>query len=143
MLTGEYMESRYVFILCNHFPNQYLAHLFRAAEIDIPDIGNDIFLIVLEYIYCDSFENINVNNALDVFQAADRFNLDRLKAYSESIMVTSISIDTAATILLASDCYQASNLKKICFQFVLKNFDVISKTVGFEEMARSNIELRK
>jgi leucine-zipper-like transcriptional regulator 1 len=88
MLTGEYLES-------------------RASEIVIPDISYETFLLVLSYIYCDSIEGVTINNAMEVFQAADRFDLERLKLFSENAVISSITVETAATIYLAADMYRA------------------------------------
>lgn len=117
--------------------------IFRASEIVIPNISYETFLLILQYIYCDSCDGVTIDNAMDVFQAADRFNLERLKLYSESSVISSITVDTAATIYLAADLYHAENLKKRCLQYILKNFDSVSRTTGFEEMGRNNVDLGK
>jgi len=122
MLTGEYLES-------------------RSTEINIQDVDYDIFLLILQYIYCDSCEAVTVDNAMEVFQAADRFGLDRLKRVSENVMISFINIDTAASIYLAADMYNAENLKNRCKQYILKNFDQVSRSSSFEEMGRQNVDL--
>jgi len=51
--------------------------------------------------------SIDLDIAMELFQAADRFGVDRLKKMCESKMLASISIDNAATIFYAADIYNA------------------------------------
>ncbi len=87
MLTGEYMES-------------------RAEQIAIPDVKRTVFLLLLEYLYTDHVY-ITVDTAMDLFQVADRFAIDRLKELCEEKMWSAIGVDTAAQILLTADQHHA------------------------------------
>lgn len=122
MLTGDFLES-------------------KSSEIKLCDVEYNTFLLVLEHIYSDACDGVCIDNAMEVFQAADRFELIRLRSYCENTILNSISIETAASVLLAADTHHAENLKKKCMQFILKNFDEVSHTSAFEDMGRSNIEL--
>mmetsp|Transcript_61128 Transcript_61128/g.107367 ORF Transcript_61128/g.107367 Transcript_61128/m.107367 type:complete len:254 (-) Transcript_61128:199-960(-) len=121
MLTGEYMES-------------------RAREVVVHDVKYSTFLLVLHYLYTDEVQ-IQIDNAMDLFQVADRFGLDRLKRLCELEMQVAINIDTAAHILYTADQHNAENLRERCMVFILVHFDEISRTAGFEEMGRTNVEL--
>jgi hypothetical protein len=121
LLTGEYMES-------------------RATEIALPDVRHKTFLQVLEYLYSDDVE-ITVESAMDLFEAADRFGIDRLKKLCEMEMLAAIGINTAAQILLAADERNAGHLREKCMTYVLTHFNEVSRTLGFEEMGRNNVDL--
>jgi len=121
LLTGEYMES-------------------RAREVTINDVSYGTFLLLLQYVYCDQVD-IAVETAMDLFQAADRFGLERLKRLCEMEMLSAISIESAANILFTADQHNAENLRERCIAFILHHFDEISRTRGFEEMGRTNVEL--
>jgi len=121
MLTGEYMES-------------------RATELPIDDIRLPIFLQLMEFLYSDSCE-ISLESAMELLRAADRFGVDRLKRLCENAMLSSISVDTAPQILLASDAHNAEALRERCMAFILNHFDNVSQTPAFEEMTRANLEL--
>ena len=56
-------------------------------------------------------------------------------------MLSSLSIENAGTILYAADNHNAMVLREHCVQFVLRNFDSVTKTTAFEEMGRNNVEL--
>ncbi|KAF4666579.1 meprin and TRAF y domain-containing protein MATH domain-containing protein [Perkinsus chesapeaki] len=96
---------------------------------------------VLEFLYTDQVHQLTVDSAMDLFMTADQFGIDRLKKICEKEILQSINIDNAPTILQAADMHAASGLRKRCLDFILRNFDAISKTTAFEEMGRQNVEL--
>jgi leucine-zipper-like transcriptional regulator 1 len=121
MLTGEYMES-------------------RATEIVIGDVRYAAFIQVLEYVYSDEVE-VTPEIAMELFQAADRFGLERLKRICENCMIASITIDSAANVFYAADIHNAVSLKQKALNFILKHFDEVSRTPSFEEVIRNNVDL--
>ena len=121
MLTGEYMES-------------------RASELVVEDVRHEIFVLFLEFLYSDEVE-VTLRVAMELFQAADRFSVDRLKAKCEHVMLSAIGVDSAAQILLAADQHNAEMLRERCIVFMLTHFDQVSVTAGFEEMSRANLDL--
>lgn len=121
MFTGEYMES-------------------KAPELVIEGIRVETFLQFLEYLYSDSVD-IELGAAMELFEAADRFGMERLKKQCEYVMYGAISIDTASEILLAADLHSAEGLRDRCLRFVVSNFDQVSLTKGFHDMSRANLEL--
>ena len=52
-----------------------------------------------------------------------------------------MTIRNASTMLLAADQYNASSLKEKCLQYIVHNFDRVSKVPEFEAMGRDNMEL--
>ena len=95
---------------------------------------------MLEYLYSDDVE-ITVDSAMELFEAADRFGIDRLKKLCELEMLSAISVQTAAQILLAADERNAGHLRERCLSYVLAHFNEVSRTAGFEEMGRINVDL--
>tara|TARA_B110000305_G_scaffold71872_1_gene80654 strand:+ start:231 stop:425 length:195 start_codon:yes stop_codon:yes gene_type:complete len=56
-------------------------------------------------------------------------------------MLASINTENAALVFHASDVHNAQTLRGKCLNFILANFERVSKSNTFEEMARSNVEL--
>ena len=56
-------------------------------------------------------------------------------------MLASINIENAASIFHAADLHHARSLREKCLNFILANFDAVTKTLSFEEMGRTNVEL--
>ena len=78
---------------------------------------------------------------MELFQVADRFGMDRLKALCEQEMLSAIDIDTAAHILYTADQHNACYLRERCLAYILAHFDTVSRTLAFEEMGRINVDL--
>lgn len=127
---------------CSYFRAMFDGQMRESQQktITINNVSYTVFLGLLEYLYTDEIE-INLDMAMDLFVAADQFGVDRLKKLCEKKILVSINIDNAATILQAANMHHASGLQESCFDFILRNFDAISKTQAFEEMGRLNVEL--
>jgi hypothetical protein len=69
---------------------------------------------------------------MELFEAADQFGIDRLKNMCEQTIMTNIDMDNAAAIFHASDMHNASSLREMTMNFILQNFDEVSKTPSFE-----------
>jgi hypothetical protein len=76
MLTGEYMES-------------------KASSVVVEEVKYSTFVLLMEYLYTDDVQ-ISVETAMELFQVADRFTIDRLKSLCEQEMLNAIDIETAA-----------------------------------------------
>ncbi|GLD93498.1 hypothetical protein PINS_up002090 [Pythium insidiosum] len=121
MLTGEMLES-------------------RAREVVINDVRRPIFLLFLEYLYSDDID-VSVECAMELFVVADRYGVDRLKRICERRMLQSLCVENAASVLHAADLHNAGVLRDQCLTFMLNNFDAVTKTLAFEEMGRTNVDL--
>ena len=111
-----------------------------SREITINNISYKTFWEVLKYLYTDQIEG-NADNMLELLEASDLLCLDRLKKICEQNILASIDIENAATIYQASDLHNTLCLKDAALEFILANFDKVSKSSSFKEMARANVEL--
>ena len=109
-------------------------------EIVLRDVRHATFLVLLEYLYTDHVE-VPLEVAMELFQAADQFGVERLKKICESKMLGSICVDNAAQIFHAADQHHAKSLREKTLNFILANFDPVTKTPCFEEMGRTNVDL--
>ena len=103
----------------------------------IDEVSKDTFLELLRYLYTDEFHG----NALTVFELADRFGVERLKRICESEMFSLIDVDNAAAILYTANVHNSVELRNTAMKFVLDNFDVVSKTASFHNVARADVDL--
>jgi len=94
----------------------------------------------MQYLYTDSVD-ISFESAMELFAAADIYDIPRLQAMCEKKMLESIEVRNAASIFLAADVHSANSLRSKALKYILKHFEVVSKSTAFEEMARSNVEL--
>lgn len=126
----------------SYFRALFLGPMRESTQsvIRIEQVSHPIFLQVLEYLYTDRV-NIPLENAMELFQAADLFCIPRLKTMCEKRMLQSITVENAATIFHASDLHTATALRRKTLKYILSHFEDVSKTQSFEEMGRCNMEL--
>jgi len=143
VLEGKHIHAHKLLVArCPYFRALFQEEVNYGQDktIVIDDIPHNVFVALLEYLYTDDIE-IQLDIAMDLCVAADKFGVERLKKLCEKKILISISIDNAASILMAANLHQASSLRTSCLDFILRNFDAVSKTTSFEEMGRSNVEL--
>jgi hypothetical protein len=133
------------FIICSRmFLFYHLTDTIHFASFGVSassfQIGLQVFLLLLEFLYTDQV-HIPLEYAMEAFAASDEFCVPRLKSLCEKNIFASISGDTAASIFLAADLYNAKTLKERTLHYILMHFEVVSKSPTFEEMARTNVEL--
>jgi hypothetical protein len=78
---------------------------------------------------------------MDLFVAADMLGIERLKQLCEQNIVSSITSENSTNIFLQADLHHATCLRDQALNYILSRFDEISKTGGFEQLARNNVEL--
>jgi leucine-zipper-like transcriptional regulator 1 len=127
---------------CSYFEALFLGQMRESQmnTIQIDEVRYSIFLSVLEYLYTDQLV-FGFHSAMELFEAADRFCIHRLKSMCEKRMLECITVDNAAGILYAADVHSAEALRKKTKKYILSHWDEVSKSSSFEEMGRSNIEL--
>jgi leucine-zipper-like transcriptional regulator 1 len=127
---------------CSYFEALFFGQMREShmKSIRIDDVRYDIFLSVLEYLYTDQLI-FGFHDAMELFEAADRFCIHRLKSMCEKRMLEYITVDNAAGIFHAADVHSASALRQKAKKYILSHWDEVSKSRSFEEMGRSNIEL--
>lgn len=93
----------------------------RDIPIEIPDMSYLTFTKVLEYLYTDTVGDVSPELGIHIIIASELFLLERLKAICEDIIRNEINLDNAASILSASHQYNATGLKEIALEYILKN----------------------
>lgn len=94
---------------------------------EINDISVDVFREVLRFIYTGKVENITENVA-DLLIAADKYDLNVLKAICEKKIYEILSKENAMEFLIIADKLKLSLLKKEILAFIKKNMsDIIAQ----------------
>ena len=70
-----------------------------------------------------------------LFSAADKYQIDRLKACCENAMNKAITVDNAADTLLFADMHNAAQLKRSCTAFIASNRSKVLTTPGWSKLA--------
>jgi len=120
--------------------SEYFASLYssgmadaKAKEIIITSYSYAAFRELLRFIYTDDCQ-LNPQLAPELLCAAEFYRLHRLKALMEHLLSRSIDLDNACLILEISHYYGAKQLKMVTLEFILSNYETISKMSSFNEM---------
>lgn len=108
----------------------------NQPQIEIPQWSHTGFLAMLEWLYTGHTpRELSAAQLTEVLGLADHYTLDGLKHVCENVMVHSVEVDNACTLLRHADQYMAKELKRYCLAFILKNFDQVAYTQSFNELS--------
>uniref|UniRef100_A0A0N5B281 Speckle-type POZ protein (inferred by orthology to a human protein) n=1 Tax=Strongyloides papillosus TaxID=174720 RepID=A0A0N5B281_STREA len=100
--------------------------------IEIRDFNIEVVRKMLNYIYKDEISDIQ-DMANEMFEIANKYELDRLKAISEQFMCNSLTNDNVLERFALSDKCPTERLKECCEEFILKNLEYLTKTKEWEK----------
>jgi speckle-type POZ protein len=90
--------------------------------------------MMMEYLYTGSIMNFNPKIALDLLGLSDAYVLEGLKYLCENTLMLNVQKDNVCALLIEANKFQALELKKFCQVFLMKSFQEVSQTKGFEEL---------
>jgi len=114
---------------CEHFAAMFRSGMRESHEstIEMPNVSYDVFMLVLEYLYTDSVK-IEVDYAIEFYLLADLYQISRIKEMCILVIKRNLSSENAAKLLQASHDAHCQILKDICMEYIVVNFDFISKS---------------
>ncbi|CAF3323595.1 unnamed protein product [Rotaria sp. Silwood1] len=93
----------------------------QNSTIEITDLQPETVRALLEYIYTSNVEEIDEHNAVEIFKAADKYELEFLKQKAELIMMNSLSVSNCTMLYIVADLHNAHELKKRVLNFIMRN----------------------
>merc|ERR1719321_1444779 len=107
-----------------------------SSEVQIHGWSYDAFMSMLEFLYTGRTpKDLPNSQTMEVLGLADHYTLEGLKHLCENQLIHSVEVETVAHMLRQADRYQAFELKQYCLTFILKNFDQVARTAGFDELS--------
>ena len=111
-------------------------------EIEVKDVDYDTFLTLLTYVYTDECDFAgNSVSVVSLFQAADKFGLERLKCMCQNAMLDVLDASNAASLFARADEFNAAHMRALAFNYIIAHFDEVSVTQDFEQMGRTRVDL--
>jgi len=104
----------------------------QTNVVNIEDIEPKVLEEMLLYIHTGDSPNIK-DLAKELLAAADYYQLDELKDSCQSFLSDTLGTDNAIGILIISDKYSASNLKKDALKFISENMKSISASSDWKK----------
>jgi len=87
--------------------------------------------------YASDEVQLDVPMTQHLLVAADRFDLNRLRAVCEARLCESVDVETVANTLALAELNHASALKRACLFFIAANLSDVINTEGYESMSAS------
>jgi hypothetical protein len=107
-----------------------------SDEVNIVGWSFSAFMAMLEFLYtARTPRDLPMNQMMEVLGLADHYTLEGLKHLCENNLIHNVEVETVAHMLRQADRYQAFELKQYCLTFILKNFDQVARTAGFDELS--------
>jgi len=105
----------------------------------IKEIKAPVLKVLLHFAYSDRLpddldDNMDCSFAQHLLEAADRFELNRLRKICEKRLCSTVEVDTVGTTLTLAEQNRADDLKKVCLDFVAKNLQAVLQTEGYKHM---------
>lgn len=113
-------QSAYFATMFSH-PN--IKEAMAGGSVPIEDIDADLFAELLLYLYTGAVPAVgDVPRSIELLVAADRFQLDSLKAIVEGELSSEamLTVKSMFTLLLSADTYNASTLKAKTMEFIAR-----------------------
>lgn len=124
---------------CEYFGNMFRSGMKESLEgkIRIPDVSRGAFLLLLEYLYVDSIENLRVDKAVELYMLADLYRLETLRDMCKNVVKRYLNVENSGPLLQEAAEVHCTVLKDIIIAFIVENFDVVSKTEGIKQVSHS------
>ena len=104
--------------------------------ITIPNMKKKVFLLLLEYLYTDAVK-IDIENAIDLYIVADLYHVERLREMCCTVVRRNLSAENSGPLLQAASEAHCHVLKEVCMNYVVQNFDSVSKSDGIRSLSHT------
>lgn len=108
----------------------------------IEDLSFKILSDLVRFMYSDEVPDID-NVAEDLIQAADKYDVKRLKVLCEVKLAETLNIENAAQMITLADMANACRLKNKAMEFVAANPEKVAATEGWNKDVRKRPLLYK
>ncbi|XP_055941844.1 speckle-type POZ protein B-like [Argiope bruennichi] len=92
--------------------------------VDITDLEDDTVRRMIQYIYTDSLEDLQLENAIKLYVAADKYEILSLRSRCSSFLRDNLCLNKACDILVVADLYHDEDLKTAVQDYMLKYDEV-------------------
>jgi len=123
---------------CPYFACLYRSGLKEAfqAEIAITEYTFDGFFEFLKFLYTDQCPVQEPQLAAELICISEFYRTERLKFLTEVALSRIIDFENACVILEIAHRFNAPELKKVAFEFILANWDRVKSTHAFSDLHR-------
>ncbi|GBL86637.1 Speckle-type POZ protein [Araneus ventricosus] len=106
--------------------------------IQVDDLGDDVVQQLLLFLYSDTVENLEWEIATQLYYAADKYQVGKLKELCSPFLVESLTPTNAGELLLLADTHSDSDLKKVVEDFILEHDQQVFGSEEWEMLMETN-----
>ncbi|XP_057319001.1 speckle-type POZ protein-like [Microplitis mediator] len=107
------------------------------SEATITDLDPDIVEKMLEFIYTDQVTDLDVDAGY-LLEAADKYQLQKLKELCEESLSRSITVNNAVEVMILADRQNAQDLMDYAAQFIAINITSVIETDEYKNIENKN-----
>jgi hypothetical protein len=128
-----------------YFENLFNSHLMESfqKEISVDNISYNVLLKIVKFVYTSCCQ-IEYEDAISLYEAANYFGLDDLKKMCEEKILSIANVDNACDILMVNffnfkkaDEFNSFNLKEKIIKYMIENIQPIILTESFETLLKN------
>lgn len=108
----------------------------RTGVVTVDDTEPDVLRQVLSYVYSGDVENLADDNVFQVYAAADKYDLQGLKALCANYMEGSMSENIVCDVMATAYLYKETRLKELSKTFFTENTAKILESDSWEKLVR-------
>lgn len=112
----------------------------ETGRVSITDVSYDVLSVMLRFVYTGREPRSDQMNA-ELLMAADKYNLERLKAMCEKALACGLTVDTAAECLEHADRHNAEHLKARTIAYIAEHSADVLSTAAWKAVTRSQQHL--
>ncbi|CAL1281798.1 unnamed protein product [Larinioides sclopetarius] len=109
--------------------------------IKVEDLENETVQRLLLFLYSDSLEELLWESAIQLYYAADKYAIEKLKFLCSSYLVNNVSTSTASELLLLADTHSDTDLRKFVEDFILENEKEVFSSEEWGKLGETNPQL--
>ncbi|GBL76028.1 TD and POZ domain-containing protein 4 [Araneus ventricosus] len=107
--------------------------------VDIDDLDSDTVCRMLHYVYTAEIQDLEWENACDLYRAADKYEILALRDDCSAILKTKLCSTNACEVLIFADIHQDNDLKTSVQDFIFDHDIIISDE--WEQLMKSHLKL--
>ncbi|GBM23464.1 Speckle-type POZ protein [Araneus ventricosus] len=107
----------------------------------IEDLDADTVRRLLFYMYTDALHDYLWENIMNLFSAADKYNVLSLKQKCSFFLKANLSFSNVCQVLVLADMHQDADLKSAVFAFISKHNSEVFSSEAWRELEKNNTSL--
>ncbi|XP_055951601.1 speckle-type POZ protein-like [Argiope bruennichi] len=110
-------------------------------HVDIPDLLPSTLSSLLSYIYTDTVPELHGDNAMDLYRAADKYELLTLRDQCSAVLKANFSVSSVCNILILAHMHHDEELIRSVHSFIFKHDDDILNSKLWKQFKIENPSL--